>query len=100
MGTNIEKELSECTLLHCFEVPVTDRRTNEDTFLLFEISVCEGELKATHEALPEEQEKSDKIAFVSVQIDSNFDLQAHLEWLFSNIQDEIIWSDFFILREE
>ena len=98
MGTNIEKELSECTLLHCFEVPVTDKRTGEDTFILFEISVCEGELKATHDSLTEEQEKSDKIAFVSVPIDSNFDLSAHLEWLFSNIQDEIIWSDFFTLR--
>ena len=100
MKHNIEKELSECTLLHCFEVPVTDKRTNEDTFLLFHVEACEGELKATHEALTEEQEKSDKIAFVSVNIDPEFDLQAHLEWLFSNVQDAIIWSDFFTLREE
>ena len=100
MKHNIEKELSECTLLHCFEVPVTDKRTNEDTYLLFNIEVCEGELKAIHESLTEEQEKSNKIAFVSVDIDPEFDLSAHLEWLFSDVQDEIIWSDFFTLREE
>ena len=100
MEHNIEKELSECTLLHCFELAVTDKRTGEDTYLLFDIEVCEGELKATHEALTEEQEKSDKIAFLSVPIDSNFDLSAHLEWLFSNVQDKIICSDFFTLREE
>ena len=89
MSHNIEKELDECSELQSFRVPVTDNRTGKDTFLLFNVSVLGGKLVALAEG--------DDIS-VTVSIDTAFDLQAHLEWMFSDVQIEIICSDYFTLR--
>jgi len=75
-----------------FEIEV--KRNGEQDWILFHIEIWENTLRANHEALTEAEEKSDKIAFKSVDIDPDFSLQWHLEGLIEECQAALMESEF------
>ena len=75
-----------------FEIEVT--RNGEQDWILFNISLWNGQLRAEHEALTEAEEKSDKIAFKSVDIDPDFSLDWHLQQLMEECQTALMESEF------
>ncbi len=75
-----------------FEIEVT--RDGEMDWIMFDISIWDNTLRAEHVALTEAEEKSDKIAFKSVDIDPDFSLDWHLEGLLEKCQTAIIESEF------
>ena len=75
-----------------FEIEVI--RDGEQDWILFDISIWENTLRAEHVALTEFEEKSDKIAFKSVDIDPDFSLDWHLQQLLEECQAAIMDSDF------
>ena len=94
-----EKELIR-GVLPIFEIPVIDKRTGENDYLIFNISANENEFIATHVALNSNEEESNKIAFKSIEIDEDFSLQWHLEGLYDEIWHAINDSEFFKHRDE
>jgi hypothetical protein len=95
----IQEQFEEITLMRLFEIQVIDKRTNEIEYIIFEIEINGNLLKATHEGLTQEQRESNKIAFVSVEIDECFSLDEHLENLYSECINAIMNSEFFELTE-
>lgn len=95
----IQEQFKSMNTLPIFEIPVTDIRTQEDEFLIFDISIQEGKFLAQHVALNQQQEDSDKIAFCSVNIDMFFSLDENLEELFCECIEAINNSSFYELRE-
>ena len=83
-----------------FEIPVIDKRTNDDGYIIFDVSIRNNEIIAMHESLNLEEENSEKIAYKKVEIDEDFDLQHHLEELQDEIWHAINDSEFFKHREE
>lgn len=75
-----------------FEIEVT--RNGEQDWVLFHIEIWENTLRAEHEALTEAEKKSNKIAFKSVDIDPDFNLQWHLEGLMEECQTALMESEF------
>lgn len=86
------QEMIESGIIPMFEIEVT--RNGEKDWILFHIEIWENTLRAKHKALTEAEEKSDKIAFKSVDIDPDFDLQWHLEGLMEECQNALMESDF------
>ena len=83
-----------------FEIPVIDKRTGEEDYIIFDVSIRNKEIIAQHIALNLEEEASEKIAYKKVEIDEDFDLQHHLEELHDEIWHSINDSEFFKHREE
>ena len=50
---------------------------------------------ATHESLTYEQANSEKVAYVSIEIDEDFSLDANLQELYDKCNEAILQSDFF-----
>jgi hypothetical protein len=82
-----------------FEIAVIDKRTNEEDWITFDIEITGDQVKATHVALSEEEERSKKIAFKAIEIQEDWDLAAHLSDLFDECQTAIIDSEFFRLSD-
>ena len=95
---NLKKHWEEVSKIKVFEVPVTDARTKEDEYIIFYISIIGDYFVAEHEPLNLKQEQSDKVAFVSVDIDSSFSLDENLEYLFSECMDAVTESSYFNLK--
>ena len=93
----LQQEWDEITLSKVFEIEVIDKRTNEIEYILFDISMDENLFIAQHESMNELQEKSNKIAFTQIEIDSDFSLDRNLQELYSACIDTILESDFFEL---
>jgi hypothetical protein len=94
----IQVEFDECEKMKIFEISVKDKRTKKDTYIIFEIEIYENKFWAKHEGTTHEEEKSDKIAFVSVDIDPLFSLDEHLQELHEECNNKILNSDFFTLN--
>lgn len=95
---NIQKQFEEMInsgIIPMFEIPVIDKRTGKNDYIIFDISISVGEIIAQHIALNSNEEKSEKIAFKSIEIDEDFDLQHHLEELHDEIWHAINDSEFF-----
>ena len=90
------QEMINSGLTPVFEIEVT--RNGEQDWIIFDISIWENTLRAEHEALTEAEEKSDKIAFKSVDIDPDFNLQWHLEGLMEECQTALMESEFVELN--
>lgn len=86
------QRMVESVRIPVFEIEVT--RNGEQDWVLFNISLWNGQLRAEHEALTEAEEKSEKIAFKSVDIDPDFNLQWHLEGLMEECQNALMESEF------
>jgi hypothetical protein len=91
----IQQQFNDLELMKIFEVLVTDKRTNTEEYIIFEIEIVDGEFHATHEALTTKQEQSNKIAYVSIEIDEDFTLDENLQALYSECYDALITSEFY-----
>lgn len=96
----IREQFETMDKIPIFEIPVTDIRTQDDEFLIFDISIQDGKFIARHVPLNKKEELSDKIAFCSVNIDMFFSLDENLQELYSERIESIIDSTFYELREE
>jgi hypothetical protein len=83
-----------------FEIAVIDKRTNEEDWITFDVEITETHVKATHVALSEEEERSEKIAFKAIEIQEDWNLEAHLSDLLDECQTAIIDSEFFRLADD
>jgi len=88
-------EWNAINLMKLFEIPVTNKLTNEGDFLTFDISIRGNSFIAQHNSLTEAQVNSDKIAFVSVEIDLDFSIDHHLNELYEACTTAIMESEFF-----
>lgn len=95
----LQKQLNESGLIPCFEIEVIDKRTNEKDYINYDIEVKENKLIAYRIGLTEEEEKSDKIAFDSIDIDMDFSFDENFQNLYDEIINSIIDSEFFKLPE-
>ena len=88
------------SLAKIFEIPVFDKRSNKNSWIIFDISIYGRTMYAQHEPLTQKQEKSKKIAFVKIPIDTYFSIDMHLNDLYSECINAIIESEFFDLIDE
>lgn len=93
----ITNQFNGITKMKLFEIAVLDKRTNEIEHIVFDIEINGPKLKATHEALTKAQSESNKIAFVSVDIDEDFSLDSHLQDLYTECTEAIMNSEWFEL---
>ena len=93
----IKSDWDNVTKIKVFEIPVFDTRTNENEYILFDISIEKNTMYAKHEDLTKKQSKSKKIAFVKIVLDPIFTLDEHLQELYDLCVNAIIDSDFFEL---
>lgn len=82
-----------------FEIPVIDKRTDEQAYILFNVQFTDSQIIAQHEPLTNDEVKSDKIPFKSVNIDEDLDLDSHLAELYDECINSILSSDFFTLTD-
>ena len=82
-----------------FEIEVIDKRTNEKDYILFDISLEGDMFIAKHVSLTKDQERSEKVSFVSVDIDWDFSLDENLQYLYEACINAIVVSDFYILSD-
>ena len=94
------QDWDEISLAKVFEIPVFDKRTSRNTWVIFDISIYGRSMFAQHEPLSKKQEKSKKIAFVKIPIDTFFSIDVHLNDLYCKCIDVLIKSDFFDLIDE
>lgn len=99
MRPSIKKQFEEINRIPVYEIEVTDKRTGDTEYIVFDIKVYKKYFKATHEPLTYKQEDSNKIAFVSIEIDESLSLDDHLNELYSECCDAIICSDFYELND-
>jgi len=90
-----ENAWNAITLMHLFEIEVYDKRTCETAYVIFDITIDGQSFKAQHESLNTKQEKSKKIAFVKVPIDTDFSIDRNLEELLSACESALFESEFF-----
>ena len=96
----ISEQFESMNTLPIFEIAVVDKRTQEQEYIIFDISIQDNKFIAQHVALNQEQEDSDKIAFCSVNIDMFFSLDENLQELYDECIEAINNSSFYELREE
>ena len=94
MKTLIE-QFYEIQKIKIFEIEVKNVISGENEFLTFEIEIDEKNLYCHSSPMTEEEEKSDKIKIISVELDNTFDIDAHLQELYENCMQEILNSDFY-----
>lgn len=100
----IQEQLEEVTtpliILAC-----VNRVTGDPEMIEFHISYDKGYLEdsprlvAEHVALSQEQEDSDEVAFVDVDVDEDFSLDEHLEWLLEGCLNKVNASQWFYLDD-
>jgi hypothetical protein len=94
----IKEKFEALQLIKVFEIPVRDMRTGEGDYILFDIRIERNQFIASHVGLTQEQEQSDKVAFVSSDIDEDFSLDENLQALHELCVNAIIDSEFYRLR--
>ena len=82
-----------------FEIQVTDKRTSNIEYIIFDIQLQKNTLIAKHEALSLKQSNSKKIAFVKHVLDSDFSIDSNLIELYDNCIQAIIDSEYFELAD-
>ena len=95
----IKQDFENITKFKIFEIEVIDKRTNEQDYIIFDISIDKDNFVAQHVPLCEEEEKSNKIAFKAIELDENFSLDENLQDLHEECTQSIIDSDFYELSE-
>jgi len=100
--TQFAKEWNEIVnvKIPIFEFEVIDKRTNEKTYITFDIFVHDHKMIAQHESTTKEEVESNKIAFCSVDIDYDFSADYHLQAIFEECLNKITSSDWFELLED
>lgn len=95
----ITEQFESLNTLPLFEIAVTDKRTQADEYIIFNISLENSKFIAQHVPLNQQQEDSDKIAFCSVSASNWLTLDESLEDLYSECIQSIIDSTFYELSE-
>jgi len=95
---DLKEEFDNITLFKLFEIEVSNNATKETEYLIFDISVSENKLVAQHEALNEDEAKSEKIAFKSINLDIDSTLDENLQGLYEECTQAILDSEFFTLK--
>lgn len=95
----ITEQFKSMNTLPIFEIAVVDKRTQEQEYIIFNISLEDSKFIAQHIALKQEQEDSNKIAFCSVSASNWLTLDENLEDLYSECIQSIIDSTFYELSE-
>ena len=95
----LEKEFSDMNVITCFQFPVKDLRTQEPDWIIFDISFRGRKLVAEHVPLTKKQVNSKKIAFVAINLDTDFSLDYHIQELYFQCIDAILLSDFYELKD-
>lgn len=97
--SEITKEWNNCKQEKIFEIEVWNKKDKAKDYILFDIEIDKKnkQLIATHEALTEDEEKSEYIAKKVIDIEEDQNLDYHLEGLFEECTQAIIDSDFFYL---
>jgi hypothetical protein len=94
---DLKNEFNNITLLKCFEIEVTNKETNENEYILFDIELRKNTLFAFHVPMTKKQERSKKIAFQKITLDKFYSLQEHFNDLFERCTYSIIESEFYNL---
>ena len=92
----LKNEFNNITLMRLFEIEVLDKDNNTD-YLTFDIELRKNTLYASHIPLTKKQDKSKKIAYEKIVLDSVFSLDEHLQSLHENCINAIIESDYYTL---
>jgi hypothetical protein len=93
----LQQQFNEITLIKIFEIEVINKRTNETDYIIFNIGIEENSLIAQHESLNKAQSESNKIAFVSIDLDEDFSLDNNLNELYDECINAILQSEYFEL---
>jgi len=96
----IKAEFDSLKLERIFEIQVIRKSTGEIDYIIFNIEIVGNEFRAYHESLTTEQNNSEKIAFCSVEIDPDFSLDENLSELYSECEQAIVDSEFYVLGDE
>jgi hypothetical protein len=95
----ISEQFESLTTLPLFEIEVVDKRTKQQEYIIFNISIQNNKFIAQHVALNEAQEQSNKIPFCSVNVDSFLTLDENLQDLYDECINSILNSSFYELPE-
>lgn len=95
----IQEQFESMNTLPLFEIVVVDKRTQEQEYIIFNISLEGSKFIAQHEALNQEQEDSNKIAFCSVSASNWLTLDENLQELYDECIEAINNSSFYELSE-
>ena len=94
-----QQQLNNSPLIPVFEVEVTDQDGQAD-YIICEISVRGNQLIAQREAVSKKEENSAYIAKSAIDIDSDcFSLDEHLQDLYSEISNDILFGDLYDLAK-
>lgn len=96
---NLKAQFNSIDKMKLFEISVIDKRTNENEYIIFYISLEKNTLVATHESLTAKQSKSKKISYVKTVLDNCYSLDENLQNLYDNCINAILNSDFFTLND-
>ena len=94
------EEFNAITLMKIFEIEVIRKDNGEKDWIIFDVSIYDEVMEATHIALTEQQSKSNKIAFEQVEIDTMFGIDTHLQELYDACIIAICDSDYFELPND
>lgn len=78
-----------------FEVSVINKKTNEEDWVCFDISIVKNSLVAQHVALTEKEARSKKIATKKVVLDKDFSINENLLNLYDECLCALATSDFY-----
>ena len=95
----IKQQFNEITKMKFFEIEVINNRTNEIDYIIFDIDVIGNQFVVKHVALTKEQEQSNIIPRIVMDIDEDFSLDTNLQELFVICNQSIIDSDFYRFNE-
>ena len=96
---SIKDQFNKSKGLPMFEIEVTDLRSNETDFIVFDLKAFKHYFKVTHQPMTEEQENSSKTASFTMEIDEALTLDEHLNELYQKCCDEITDSDYYTLND-
>lgn len=94
---SLKQDFENIAKLRMFEIEVLNKKTQETDYIIFNIDLIKNTLVATHEALTKKQEKSKKVAYVSLPLDKYFSIDENLSNLLDECNLAILNSDFFEL---
>lgn len=83
------------TLIKVFEIEVINKRTTEREYIAFHIALDGSKFVTQHEPLNTEQNESNMIAFIEIDIDLDFSIEENLQELMDACWHAINDSEYF-----
>ena len=95
--TKLLQDWNNITAIKIFEIEVFNKLSQDIDFIIFDIFIENDCLIAYHESMTIDDLQSDKISFVSMEIDYNLSINENLVYLYSDCTNKILHSDFYEL---